>query len=59
MSLRAPQGRSNLIRIGKNVEIAALPLVARNDNLLYEIAALPLVARNDNLLYEIAALRSQ
>ena len=33
MSLRAK--RSNLI---KKVEIATLPLVARNDNLLYEIA---------------------
>jgi hypothetical protein len=31
----------------KYVEIAALPTVARNDNLLVKIAALPSVARND------------
>jgi hypothetical protein len=52
----------------KKVEIAALPSVARNDNLLFEIATLrsqrwiaplPSVARNDNLLFEIATLRSQ
>ena len=57
MSLRAPQGRSNLIRIGKNVEIAALPMVARNDNLLYEIATLPTVARNDKRVNFLRSLQ--
>ncbi len=35
LSLRGAKRRGNLI---KKVEIATLPLVARNDNLLYEIA---------------------
>ncbi len=51
MSLRGAQRRGNLI---KKVEIAMLPLVARNDNLLFEIAALPLIARND-IFHEIAS----
>jgi hypothetical protein len=39
--------RSDVAISKKKVEIAALPAVARNDNLLFEIAALPAVARND------------
>jgi len=39
----------------KKVEIATLPSVTRNDDLLYEIATLPSVTRNDDLLYEIAS----
>ena len=51
MSLRGAQRRGNLT---KKVEIATLPLVVRNDNLLVEIATLPLVARND-IFPEIAS----